>query len=461
MKHYTWWAIALYAIVALFTFHNKRFYTQDITQLVHYDAMGYYGYLLLWWTDEDSDFDRLKALPHNTFYIESATTTDTTAVINKYSTGLAILHSPFFLIGDLQAYWQALPRDGLAQPYRYWTALGAIFYALLSLIFLRGWLRAYSSEGATAIALVGIGLGTHWWHYTLYEPFMAHHTSFCCFAALLYGADRWYQRGHWGWALWLGFWTGILTATRLPNLIIGLAILLGGVGSAQSARQRLQFFGRHWRALLGAGLMVLLVQVPQSLYWHAVTGFWLLNPYGINNEGFFWTEPRFLEVLIGYRKGWFIYTPMAIITVWGMRHVYQQQRDWFWAISGYLLLHLYLVATWGCWWYGGCFALRPMVESMAILSLPLAIWWDQQSHQVWRWASGTVVVALIVLNQFQSHQYQYGLIHYDAMTRAAYWHSFGKIPPASPEFYQKQQPLLLPPDHLAECLREKNASTIW
>lgn len=460
MKRYTWWAIGLYALVALYSFHSKRFYAQETTRLIHYDAMGYYSYLLLWWTDENSDFTRLKALPQNTFTVPVPTTTGSTVTLNKYSTGMALLHTPFFWVGDLQARWQGLPRDGLSQPYRYWTALGAVLYALLALVLLRAWLQHHCGEGATAVALLGIGLGTHWWHYTLYAPFMAHNTSFFCLAALLYGAQRWYTSGTWRWALWLGLFTGLLAATRLPNLAMGWIILLGGVGSWQTIRERRHFLQDQWSTLVGAAGIVLLLQLPQLWYWKTATGSWWVNPYTANGEGFFWSQPRFMEILIGYRKGWLIYTPLAMLCLWGMKHVYQQQRGWFWAIGGYLFLQLYLVAAWGCWWYGGCFGLRPMVESMAVLSLPLALWWEHQKS--WRLLlSGSLLVFLMGLNQFQSHQYQYGLIHWEGMTRAAYWHAFGKIPPPTPDFHSQQQPLLLLPDNLAESQRQKNAATIW
>lgn len=457
------WALLCYTAIALWTFHAKRFYAQPPSQLIHYDAMGYYAYLCLWWSDATPEFERLRALPHNTFVIPYPTASGGQVDLNKYSTGLALLHTPFFWIGDIQANLEGLPRDGIGRPYRYWTALGAVFYAFLALLLLRAWLLHFCEEGATAMALLGIGLGTHWWHYTLYAPFMAHNTAFFGMAALLYGSQRWYTTGAWRWALLVAGATGLLAATRLPDLIVGWVVLLGGVGSWAAWRERWRFLLEHWAQLLVGLVVVLALQVPQMLYWKQSTGYYWVNAYQANGEGFFWGQPRLAEILIGYRKGWLIYTPMAVLCLLGLGALYRQQRDWWLAISGYVFLQLYLVAAWGCWWFGGGFGLRPMVESMAVLSLPLALLWQgAQRRGGWRpWLLGLAMVWLTVLNQFQSHQYQYGLIHWDGMSRAAYWHAFGKIPPVSETFHAEQAPLLIPPDPLLESQRKKNATTIW
>ena len=457
------WALLFYALIALWTLHAKGFYLRPPTQLIQHDTTGYYAYLCLWWTDETIDFPRLQTLPYNAFTVQVETTTGDTVAINKYSTGVALLYTPFFWVAQLQAKMQALPRDGLSLPYRYWMVLGAVFYALLALLLLRAWLLQFFGEGAVTLALLGIGLGTNWWYYTLYAPLMPHHSAFVVIAALLYGSSRWYQTGAWKWAIWVGLCTGLLAAVRLPDLLVGWAILLGGAGSRSAWRQRWSFlWGHKAQIALIIGLAVL-VQLPQIWYWHTQTGYYWLNTYAANGEGFFWGQPRLLEILVGYRKGWLIYTPMAFLCLWGLKEIYRQHYPWFWALVGYLLLQLYLISTWGCWWYGGSFGLRPMVESMALLSLPLAAFWEAVlSNKGWRRGIlGSCFIFLVILNQLQCHQREYGIIHWDSMTRQAYWHAFGAIPPVSEDFKAQQESLLLHPDYPKESQRVLRVSTIW
>jgi hypothetical protein len=38
----------------------------------------------------------------------------------------------------------------------------------------------------------------------------------------------------------------------------------------------------------------------------------------------------------------------------------------------YLAVHTWIVASWSTWWYGGSFGMRPFVEALPILAMPLA-----------------------------------------------------------------------------------------
>ncbi|MBK8364442.1 MAG: hypothetical protein IPL24_12450 [Bacteroidetes bacterium] len=38
----------------------------------------------------------------------------------------------------------------------------------------------------------------------------------------------------------------------------------------------------------------------------------------------------------------------------------------------FILLNIYITFSWWCWWYGGAFGMRSMIDSYAIMALPLA-----------------------------------------------------------------------------------------
>ena len=100
-------------------------------------------------------------------------------------------------------------------------------------------------------------------------------------------------------------------------------------------------------------------------------------------------------------------------------------------IVAVLVVHMYITFSWWCWWYGGTFGQRPMIEIYPLLTLPLCAVIDR----IWTTTTAVRVVSigigacLVLLNIFQTYQYELGLIHYDAMSRELYFKQLGKLRP--------------------------------
>jgi len=107
------------------------------------------------------------------------------------------------------------------------------------------------------------------------------------------------------------------------------------------------------------------------------------------------------------------------------------------------VLNIYIVFSWWCWWYGGGFGARALVESYALLSLPVAAAVERL------WNSGRLIKAIstlllfffIYLNIFQSRQYRIAQLHYESTSKELYWAVFLKN--NRPENFEE---LLDPPD---------------
>ncbi|MBL4648802.1 MAG: hypothetical protein JKY03_03655, partial [Aureispira sp.] len=109
-----------------------------------------------------------------------------------------------------------------------------------------------------------------------------------------------------------------------------------------------------------------------------------------------------------------------------------------------------------CWWYGGSFGMRSLVETYAAMTLPTAALLQHfSSFKLKKHLLNTIVILLVGLNQFQSHQFQYLMIHWDSMSKAAYWNVFGVVPPVSKEFKAAHYKLLDPPDS-KEIIQDKH-----
>ncbi len=94
----------------------------------------------------------------------------------------------------------------------------------------------------------------------------------------------------------------------------------------------------------------------------------------------------------------------------------------------FVVINIYVVYSWWCWWYGGSFGSRPMIDIYGIMALPLAI----LTEKAWRkghWMKGVLILVFagfLWLTQFQMMQYRKSLLHWDSMTKEAYWGIFGR-----------------------------------
>ena len=186
-----------------------------------------------------------------------------------------------------------------------------------------------------------------------------------------------------------------------------------------------------------------MVWIPQLLYWKSQTGQFLYFSYG-EDEKFFWLQPVFWKGLFGFRKGWLIYTPVMIFSLAGIFLLKEKLKDLKLAIIFTFLPAMYLIFSWWCWWYGGSFGMRPMIDFYGILAIPMAAFL-QFSHtrkRIFKSILYSLFSLSLLLGIYHYIQFHYDAIHYDSMTWKAYKHSFGKVHDS-----EKLDKLLAPPDY--------------
>jgi hypothetical protein len=359
----------------------------------------------------------------------------------KMSCGTAFLYTPFFLLAHGAATLFGIPANGYSWIYEYFIVLGAIAYATAGLGFLRGVLRRHFADGAVALTLVTVFAGTNLFYYTTVESGMTHVYSFFLFALVLRLTVAWHTRPRWGTTLGLGAVLGLATVVRPTNAAVVVVFLLYRV-DPRTWREKLALLGRHRLRLLAALAVAFVVVAPQLVYWKYSTGSWVYYAYG--NERFFFSNPHIIEGLTSYRKGLFVYTPIMSLAFAGMLLPLRRQREWLWAVVTFTAVNLYVVFSWWCWWYGGSFGSRALIESYAIWAIPMAamIEWLLAHGRIVKSASVLAIATLVCLNLFQTEQYRQTLIHWDSMSRDAYWAVF--LQRRFPEDYAA---LLQPPDY--------------
>ena len=401
-----------------------------------WDPSGYYLYLPA--TFIYQDVVKLDFYPKMTatYFLNNGSNTyglyrePTGLKLNKYPTGTSVLEMPFFLIAHyccIHFPGEKNPPDGYSEPYRQGVIFSGVFWVLAGLFVLRRFLLRYFSDSATAVTLLLLAFGTNLYFYTVFNVGMSHPYSFALFCFLLSTTDNWYRNERKINVILMGLILGLVVIVRPTNVLVALIPLCWKYKNG-SLKDKLFFYKKQLLAIIAATVVFFLILMIQFSYWKYVTGDWIHFSY--EEEGFSFLTPQIWNGLFSYRKGWFLYTPVAFVGVIGLLLLAKKHKRLAAIITMYLAINIYVVFSWCYWSYGGSFGCRALIESLAIVSIPLTMLID------WIFAKKKVAVNIILLtvfsffitlNLFQSYQLFTNATAWDMTNRAFYWRSFGKL----------------------------------
>ncbi len=411
-------------------------------RVIEWDVHSYYAYLPAVFIYDDIRLEKSVYRFDDDFYLFWPSVAPNGSKVIKTTMGVAMLYSPFFFGAHVYATVFDHPANGWSVPYKVGLLAAGLFYFMLGCWFVRALLlTAGHSDLETSITLLLIGAGTNLFCYATQSGSMSHVHSFFLIAWFLWAAQQWRSAPSFRGTLLLGLLIGLITLVRPVNALIVIVFALLNVTDLRSLRQRLLFFLGHWPKLLLMGAAAFLVWVPQLAYWKMITGAFFFNPY--IGEGFHFDDPHVLDGLFSFRKGWLLYTPIMVLALFGMFYM-KTTKAWRTAIAVFMALFLYVTFSWWCWWYGGSFGQRSLVDIYALLALPLAAFVGRVLtwRTPWRALAGCLAAALVWLNFFQTRQFERGSLHYDGMTKALYFEQFGRQ-----EFVPDFHELANPPDY--------------
>lgn len=349
--------------------------------------------------------------------------------VMKYPVGLAMLWSPFFVGGHIVAGITGAPQDGFSPPYQWALMICALVYTLAGLLVLRKLLRAFFTEVITAATLALIIAGTNYFHQAIYSTGMPHVFLFTLGAGVLWHSMQWYRSQRRRDALITGALLGLLVASRPSEIVWVFIPLFIGLAGISSWRQHLRTLYSRRKHLLLMAFAATLMCLPQLIYWKWMTGHWLYMSYNNPGEGFEFLHPHTLEALFSFRKGWYIYTPLMLVATLGIFLVRRYAVEMRWSVIVFFVINLYVVSSWSCWWYADSFSQRALVQSYPLMALLLGavLCWLKEQRTRWMIHGAAVLLLLVGLNLFQTHQSINGLIHTSRMTWPAYKAVFGTM----------------------------------
>lgn len=350
---------------------------------------------------------------------------------NKMSMGLSFMYLPFYLIGQIQAYLTHQPTNGFSSPYIFWLVFSSLFYVIIGFVFLRKILLLYFSDAIVALTILSVFFGTNLLYYTTLNSAMPHAYLFSLFAIFIYYTIRWHESISFKNTLIIGLLIGLISLIRPSNMLIITFFGFYSIYSRKSFFDKIMLLLMNWKSLILIAVFAFIVWIPQLIYWKYSTGSFFYFSY--RDEGFFFNNPQIIKGLFGYRKGWFTYTPLMLFAVLSIFLLLKKHKSFFLPILSFTVINIYLILSWWCWWYGGTYGQRSFVESYAILAIPFAalLSWSLNKKHIVKITAISFLVLLLTHQLFQTIKYNYLSVHYDSMTKEAYWDSFFNVRPSA------------------------------
>jgi len=149
--------------------------------------------------------------------------------------------------------------------------------------------------------------------------------------------------------------------------------------------------------------------------------------YSYKHEGFNWTNPQIINFLFSYKKGFFLYTPVALLSLPGFIYLWKKDRFVFFSLSAFLFFLIYVLSSWWNWWYGGSFSSRVLIDFYVFLSLLFLFSYLLVENKINNKLIIGVCFLLIIVCVIQTYQYRYNIIINDGMTKEHYWEVFLRV----------------------------------
>ena len=423
------WITLLYLFVANLIFVQRTNPNDDWTNL-RYDSGIYYAYLPATFILNDpfwNFLDQPEQIVQEQGVQYWAEKSETGQWIPRATIAKALMDLPFFFIADL--YTQMSPihkRTGFSKPYKYAIVCASVFYALCGLVLLRAVFLNFFTDKITALLLLLLAFGTNLYLYSKHESGMSHPHSFFLLSAALWLSLRWTNSKKIVPLVLFGLVCGLIVLIRPINfiLLLPLPFFILHADFSNSSRQS-KILGlkslfaskKLWISILVA----ISVAIPQLVFWKIQSGSWFYYSYG-HEEGFFFNNPNILNGLFSIRKGWFIYTPLMLFAVVGWFYLLKKHPWLTGAILLSFVIFVYITFSWWCWWYGGGFSARTLIDFYPYLALGLGgfLVFLSKKRRVLKSMFVILFLFFIGLNMFQSYQFKIGLLHADAMNWKVY-----------------------------------------
>lgn len=330
------------------------------------DGAGYYSYLPFTFIYNYNTNNLPENIEQKTgygFYLEDG------KIKTKYTSGVAILQSPFFLLVHSYEKLKNKNADGFFGLYHYVPFMAAWFYGLLGLLLLFFLLRNFMSFISSLITLAILFWGTNLYYYIIEYASMSHVYSFFLFSAFIYFTYLFHRSQKLQYFLFVVFSAALIVLIRPTNILLIPLFFIIEVLVNKKTQLKNYFTLKNIAITLSSFTIIF---SPQIIYWMYLSG----KPfyYSYEKESFSnWANPMLKEFLFSPNNGLISYNPIWIL-LFISAFVMALKKD-IWAISILILgcVIIYLGASWHDWTFGCSYGSRTLIEFTALFALPTGL----------------------------------------------------------------------------------------
>lgn len=355
-------------VISIFRQHNNA--QVEWKRNIFGDGAGYYSYLpftFIYGYQTNNLPENIEQKTGYGFYIENE------KIKTKYTSGVAILQSPFFFLIHSIEKIRNKNTDGFFGLYHYVPFIAAWFYGLLGLLFLFLFLKNFVSINASYLSMALIFWGTNLYYYIIEYASMSHVYSFFLFSLFIYLSFLFHQYNKTKHYILLCITAALIVLIRPTNgLFIAVFFVIEHlVKNKIDIRNYLKI-----KNIIIACAAIAIVFAPQIIYWIYLTG----KPfyYSYEKESFSnWASPMLKEFLFSPNNGLFTYSPIWIFLFLSIL-VFAFKKN-VWAISTLILtsIIIYLGASWHDWTFGCSYGSRTLIEYTALFTLPAGVFLEK------------------------------------------------------------------------------------
>lgn len=429
----------LLAILIIISWNGIKISTTSLNNPITWDGFGYYLYLpqtfinhnLAMHEKPEVEKAMKKYKPSSTFY--QAHVSENGNFVIRYTPGLAIIHAPGFLIAHMYAQQNSkYEADGYSWPYQLAAYITYWLIFLMGIILCGKVLSQLFEDKISAITLLLLFFGTNLFFYLPLATLNVHGYLFTGYCWLILLTMKWHRDRKVTTALLMGICIGMMTLMRVTEIISILIPLLWPIdGKFQPIQKMKWLLSKYRKSLIAIVLpMIALISII-PLYWKKYAGHFIYNSYDNPGEGLDLLYPHTLRFLFDFRNGWFIYTPMVVLALFGLYYCYRKRKELFWVLLIFVAIDIYIVSSWTLWYYGGTFGQRATIQIMPIMGILLGFFLMLLRNQRRRIKStiGVIIIFFVALNIFQTYQYYHGVWPENRMTGKYYFAAFFDLKP--------------------------------
>ena len=316
---------------------------------------------------------------------------------------MAILWLPFFLFGHLLAWLELFPMDGYSLPYQYSIALSALLFLWLGARWLQKLLKQFGSDDRTAAFItIAITLGTNLLYFAVVEPSMTHVYSFALITGFALTTYKLFHNYQPKWLVKSLLLITLIFLIRPTNLLIIILIPFIAGDRATLSRTFTHILADKRALIRGLIQALILLAVPITL-WYLQTGKPLVYAYGSEKLNFL--QPHMLNILFSFNRGWFLYTPLALVSMVGFAGLYRQSHYRFYWLAGFLLVFIYVASCWWVWYYASKCGQRVFIDIYIVVAFLLLFLFNLITSTNGKRLFSAILILLISLNLVQFYQH--------------------------------------------------------